>query len=72
MLFLDARPIFRVDRAHREFTPEQGEFLANIVRLYRLEQPELVEGSESKTMEVFPRACTGTFQGSVRWQVSPT
>ena len=36
MLFIDARHIFRqIDRAHREFTPEQIEFLANIVRLYR-------------------------------------
>jgi len=36
VLFLDARHIFRqVDRAHREFTPEQIEFLATIVRLYR-------------------------------------
>ena len=36
VLFIDARHIFRqVDRAHRDFTPEQIEFLANIVRLYR-------------------------------------
>jgi len=36
VLFLDARSIFQqVDRAHREFLPEQVEFLANIVRLYR-------------------------------------
>ena len=36
VLFLDARHIYRqVDRAHREFTPEQIEFLATIVRLYR-------------------------------------
>ena len=36
MLFLDARHIYRqVDRAHREFTPEQIAFLATIVRLYR-------------------------------------
>lgn len=36
VLFLDARHIFRqVDRAHREFTPEQIAFLAALVRLYR-------------------------------------
>jgi type I restriction enzyme M protein len=41
VLFLDARYIFhQVDRAHRDFTPEQVEFLANIVRLYRGEEPE--------------------------------
>ena len=41
MLFIDARNIFRqIDRAHRDFTPEQIEFLANIVRLYRGEEPE--------------------------------
>lgn len=41
VLFLDARHIYnQIDRAHREFTPEQIEFLANIVRLYRGEEPE--------------------------------
>ena len=39
VLFLDARHIYnQIDRAHREFTPEQIEFLANIVRLYRGEK----------------------------------
>src|ERR1022692_3373346 len=38
VLFIDARSIFRqLDRAHREFTPEQIEFIANVVRLYRSE-----------------------------------
>lgn len=46
VLFIDARHIFRqIDRAHRDFTPKQIEFIANIVRLYRGEQPEVVEGS---------------------------
>jgi type I restriction enzyme M protein len=41
VLFLDARNIFRqVDRAHREFTEQQIEYLANIVRLYRGEETE--------------------------------
>ncbi len=36
VLFLDVRHIYRqVDRAHREFTPEQIAFLAALVRLYR-------------------------------------
>ena len=40
VLFIDARHIFRqIDRAHRDFTPEQIEFLANIARLYRGEKP---------------------------------
>ena len=39
VLFVDARHIFRqIDRAHRDFTPDQIEFVANIVRLYRGEQ----------------------------------
>jgi type I restriction enzyme M protein len=41
VLFLDGRNIFRqIDRAHREFTPQQIEYLANIVRLYRSEETE--------------------------------
>jgi type I restriction enzyme M protein len=36
VLFIDARNIFnQIDRAHREFTPEQIELLASLVRLYR-------------------------------------
>ena len=36
MLFIDARNIYtQIDRAHREFIPEQMEFIANIVKLYR-------------------------------------
>ena len=36
VLFIDARKIFRqIDRAHRDWLPEQIEFLANIARLYR-------------------------------------
>lgn len=47
ILFLDVRHIFRqIDRAHREFTPQQIEFIANIVNLYRGEKPEFKHGSE--------------------------
>jgi type I restriction enzyme M protein len=39
VLFVDARHLYnQIDRAHRDFTPEQAEFLATIVRLYRGEQ----------------------------------
>ncbi len=51
VLFVDARPYFKqVTRAIREYTPEQLEFLANIVRLYRGEKPEFEAGAESKAM----------------------
>src|SRR5947199_300487 len=41
VLFIDARHIYKqLDRAHREFTPQQIEFIANIVRLYRDEAVE--------------------------------
>lgn len=55
VLFLDARPFFKqVSRAIREFTPEQLEFLANVVRLYRGEVPEFDEGSKAMLVEQFP------------------
>ena len=55
ILFIDARHIFtQIDRAHREFTPDQIEFLANIVRLYRGEAIETTNGSEAHMQEVFP------------------
>ena len=56
VLFLDARAIFRqVSRAVRDFTDEQIEFLANIVRLYRGEKPELDAGSNAMLAEMFPK-----------------
>lgn len=55
VLFIDARQIYtQVTRAHREFTPEQLEFLANIVRLYRGEEPEDRAGSAEMLREHFP------------------
>lgn len=55
VLFLDARHIFRqIDRAHRDFTPEQIEFLANIVRLYRGEDLENLADSEDLLQTNFP------------------
>jgi type I restriction enzyme M protein len=55
VLFIDARHIYKqVDRAHREFTPEQIEFLANIVRLYRGRALENAYGSQEMIQEKFP------------------
>ena len=39
VLFIDARNIHtQVDRAHRDFTPEQIQYISNIARLYREEE----------------------------------
>ena len=55
VLFIDARHIYnQIDRAHRDFNPEQIEFLANVVRLYRGEDVETSEGSEVLLKEHFP------------------
>jgi len=55
VLFIDARNIYRqLDRAHRDFEPRQIEFLANIVRLYRDEEPEDRHGSDWMLKERFP------------------
>jgi len=55
VLFIDARHLFRqLTRAHRDFTPEQQEFIANIVRLYRGAAPEDREGSTAMLAEHFP------------------
>jgi type I restriction enzyme M protein len=42
-----------VTRAIREFTPQQLEFLSNVVRLYRGEAPEFDEGSKAMVAEYF-------------------
>ncbi len=56
VLFIDARHIYtQIDRAHREFTPTQIEFLANIVRLCRGEKTENVHGSAELLAEKFPQ-----------------
>jgi type I restriction enzyme M protein len=57
VLFIDARHIFRqIDRAHRDFMPEQLEFIANIVRLYRGEDIESEAGSAELMKENLPNA----------------
>ncbi len=57
VLFIEARHIYRqVDRAHRDWTPAQIGFLANLVRLYRGEAPDLTLGGDetvAKLKEVF-------------------
>ncbi|WP_444633247.1 type I restriction-modification system subunit M [Cupriavidus oxalaticus] len=57
VLFIDARHIYRqVDRAHRDWTPAQIGFIANLVRLYRGEAPDFTLGGDAaatKLMEVF-------------------
>jgi len=56
VLFIDARHIFRqIDRAHRDFTPEQIEFISNIVRLYREEDLETEVGSQQLVKKHFPK-----------------
>ena len=55
VLFIDAREIYSIiDAAHREFTPEQVEFLANIARLYKEEEIENLHGSAALIDEKFP------------------
>jgi type I restriction enzyme M protein len=60
VLFIDARHIYRqVDRAHRDWTPAQIGFLANLVRLYRGEAPDFTLGGDeakAKLLEVFGKA----------------
>ncbi|MBU3665645.1 MAG: SAM-dependent DNA methyltransferase [Chthoniobacterales bacterium] len=57
VLFVDARHIYRqVTRAVRDWTPAQIGFLANIVRIYRGEEPDYTLGdgeTEEKLKEVF-------------------
>jgi type I restriction enzyme M protein len=54
VLFVDARKLFRqIDRAHRDFLPEQIEFLADIVRRYRGEDVESRAGSDGPMAQSF-------------------
>ncbi len=56
VLFIDARHIFhQIDRAHRDWTPDQIEFISNIVRLYRGEEAETEAGSQGLMKEKFPK-----------------
>ena len=57
VLFIDARHIYKqVDRAHRDWTPAQIGFIANLVRLYRSEALDLTVGGDetaAKLSEIF-------------------
>lgn len=55
VLFIDARHIFRqIDRAHRDFSDEQIEALANIVRMWRGEELEFFSASKAWLEDRFP------------------
>jgi len=57
VLFIDTRHIYRqVDRAHRDWTPAQIGFIANLVRLYRDETLDTTVGTDetvAKLKEIF-------------------
>ena len=59
VLLVDARHVYRqIDRAHRDWTEAQVSFLANVVRLYRGEEPDFTLGGEkakAKLLEVFEK-----------------
>ena len=60
VLFIDARHIYRqLDRAHRDFEPQQIEFLANIVRLYRGEE---IENRHDSVMMLTEKFLEGVYQ----------
>lgn len=64
VLFIDAREIYhQIDRAHREWTPKQVEFLANIVRLWRGEKPQFDQGSDELLSTVLPYGTYGDIAG---------
>ena len=83
VLFIDAREIYnQIDRAHRDWTPQQVEFLANIVRLWRDEDPEFDAGSEEMLNDRFPAGtyadvaglCAGATRDQIEdqgWSLNP-
>lgn len=67
VLFIDARHIFeQATRAHRVFTPDQIEFLGNIVRLWRGVPVEDTAGSAARLAEAFPSAAYADVAGLCR------
>jgi type I restriction enzyme M protein len=83
VLFIDARPFFKqVTRAIREFAPEQLEFVANVVRLWRGEATETEAGSAALLAERFPEGtyrdvaglCKAATRGEIEgqgWSLNP-
>ena len=54
-LFLDVREIYtQVDRAHREFDESPIEYIANIVKLYRGDEPTFEFCDKQQFLEQFP------------------
>jgi type I restriction enzyme M protein len=54
VLFINALEIYReIDRAHRDFTDAQIEFIANLIRMYRGQEIELNDGSDELLSEAF-------------------
>ena len=54
VLFVDARHIYRqIDRAHREWTPAQIGFIANVARLYRGEELDFTLGGDEAKAKIF-------------------
>jgi type I restriction enzyme M protein len=67
VLFIDSRHIYnQIDRAHRDFLPEQIEFISNIVRLYRGESIETDNGSAKLMKEHFPKGKYQDVEGLCR------
>ena len=63
VLFVDARHIFRqIDRAHRDWNEAQVGFLANLVRLYRGEEPDFTLGGDEARAKM-----TGVFGKKPRY-----
>ena len=83
VLFIDARSIYnQIDRAHRDWTLQQIEFIANIVRLWRGEEPEFSSGSEELLNTALPSGayadvaglCSSATQSQIEeqgWSLSP-
>jgi len=83
VLFIDARGIHnQIDRAHRDWTPQQIEFLANIVHLWRGEKPEFYVGSEEllsaalpdRTYDDVPGLCAAVHSDQIteqEWSLNP-
>jgi type I restriction enzyme M protein len=68
VLFIDARHIFtQIDRAHRDFCPEQMELVSNIVRLYRGEDVETHLGSKALLDKYFPDGVYQDVKGLCRF-----
>lgn len=63
VLFIDARNIFtQVTRAVRDFSREQLNFIANIVRLYRGEEVDNTYLENHPEQDVIPSEAEGTFK----------